>query len=88
VLPLICVKRPIMMAMSTRRRIPGVRNMSIQDCLETSSSSLMVERIWAISACTRTELASPSAWYLVRIAKASSSRSLLTSQRGLSGSAL
>ncbi|KAE8359480.1 hypothetical protein BDV27DRAFT_136066, partial [Aspergillus caelatus] len=71
--------------MSIRRRIPAVRNMSHQLCFACSSSSLMVRSIWAISARTITEFRSPSAWYLARMSKASSCRSLLIKYRGLSG---
>lgn len=57
---------------STWRLIPEVLTISSHDCLECSSSILIVDWIWAISACTRTESASPSAWYLNRTARASS----------------
>ena len=74
--------------MIVRFRIPFVLIMFIQDCFELSISILIVERICAISAFTRTESSSPSAWYLTKIAWASSYRSLLTSHLGLSGTKL
>lgn len=71
--------------MSVRRRMPGVETMFIQDCFELSISILMVERICAISAFTRMECSSPSAWYFTSTASASSLRSRLISHLGLSG---
>lgn len=72
VLPDHCVNRPRKAEMNSRRRIPAVRNMSNQDCFDSSSSILMVRSICASSALTMTELRSPSAWYFVRMSKASS----------------
>lgn len=74
-----------MEVMRQRRRMPAVRRRSIQDCLEASISRVMTVFIWAISALTNSELGSPSAWYLTRIALASSVRSWVMSHRGLSG---
>lgn len=85
VLPDHWVNRPSMHVMSRRRRIPEVANRSPQDFLEASISSEIVVWIWAISALTNSDSASPSAWYLTRIACASSTRSLVMSQRGDSG---
>lgn len=85
VLPDHWVNRPSMQVMSRRRRIPDVANRSPQDFLEASTSSEIVVWIWAISALTNSDSASPSAWYLTRIACASSTRSLVMSQRGDSG---
>lgn len=85
VLPLHCVKRPSRQPISRRRRMPDVRNMSAHDRRLFSISSFTVVSICAISACTSADVASPSAWYLVRMAKASSRRSLEMSQRGDSG---
>lgn len=79
------VNRPNMHVMSRRRRIPEVANRSPHDFLEASTSREIVVWIWAISALTNSDSASPSAWYLTRIACASSTRSLVMSQRGDSG---
>lgn len=56
--------------------------------METSRSVLITSRIWTISACARAELASPSAWYLIKIAAASSSLSREMRKRGDSGNRL
>lgn len=79
------VNRPIAAASRVRRRMPGVRTISIQDCFAASNSKWIVVSIWAISALTKMESRSPSAWYFARISKASSRRSLLMRKRGLSG---
>jgi len=65
--------------------LPEVLSISIHDCLAYSSSILIVVLICAISALTKTESRSPSAWYLTKMSKASSCRSLLIRYRGLSG---
>jgi hypothetical protein len=88
VLPLIWVNNPSIEAIKTRRLIPAVRNMSIQLFLACAISRATVDWICAISALTKRESASPSAWYLTRIAKASSWRSLEQSHLGDSGSKL
>lgn len=80
-----CVKRPSSEAMITRRRIPAVRTRSSQDCLLFSSSILMVDWICAISARAKSECGSPSAWYLTKMARASSCLSRLMRKRGDSG---
>src|SRR6187549_2101971 len=85
VLPDHWVNKPRNTVMNTRRRIPAVLNRSIHDCLDASSSILIVVEICVISALTNSESRSPSAWYLVSISWASSALSLLMSHRGLSG---
>jgi len=69
----------------TRFRIPGVLNMSDHERREASISIFNVERICAISARANSDPRLPSAWYLTRISKASSERSLLISHLGDSG---
>ena len=74
-----------MQVMMRRLRIPAVLKRSPQDFLDDSTSRRMVVCIWANSAATNSAPLSPSPWYLARIALASSPRSLVISQRGLSG---
>jgi len=83
-----CVNRPRAEQMNTLRRMPGDLNISIHDCFADSSSIFMVDWIWAISARTKMESRSPSAWYFTRISKASSLLSLLMRYLGLSGKKL
>lgn len=82
------VNKPRKEVINKRRRIPEVLNKSHQDSLAISISIFRVDWIWAISALTNTESWSPSAWYLARIANASSFLSLLMRYRGLSGTKL
>jgi hypothetical protein len=61
VLPDHCVNMPMADARYVLLLIPGVLNMSIQDCFAASNSSLIVVSIWVNSAQTNTEFLSPSA---------------------------
>ena len=71
--------------MITRLRILGVDNIPCRSIWVIFTSSSSVSTIWVYSALTNSEFSSPSAWYLTRMAYASSPLPLDINQRGDSG---
>lgn len=79
------LNRPREVAMKTRLRIPGVENTALLLIWATFISASSVFSICLYSSLTKSELSSPSAWYLRRMAYASLRLPFDTSHRGDSG---